>query len=75
MNKEQFSGQWNTVIGKVKEKWGKLTDDDITEIDGKREQLLGYLQKRYGYNEERAEQELENWEKEIEAEHLVKPRR
>lgn len=75
MNKEQFSGQWKTVKGKVKEKWGKLTDDDIAQIDGKRDQLLGSLQKRYGYEKERAEQELKNWEKEIEAEHTARPRR
>jgi uncharacterized protein YjbJ (UPF0337 family) len=75
MNSEQFSGQWKIVKGKVKEKWGKLTDDDINQIDGKREQLLGFLQKRYGYEKERATQELENWEKEIETEHVAKPKR
>lgn len=75
MNKEQFSGTWKTMKGKVKEKWGELTDDDITQIDGKRDQLLGILQKRYGYEKERAEKELENLEKDIESEHTVNPRR
>lgn len=64
MNKEQFSGQWNTIKGKVKEKWGKLTDDDLSRIEGKRDQLLGFIQKRYGYEKERAQEELERWEKE-----------
>ncbi len=72
MNKEQFSGQWNSMKGKVKEKWGKLTDDDITQVEGKRDQLVGFIQKRYGYEKERAETELENWEKEIHVEYTAK---
>lgn len=64
MNKDQFSGQWNVIKGKVKEKWGKLTDDDISKIEGKRDQLLGYIQKRYGYEKERAEEEISKWENE-----------
>lgn len=75
MNKEQFSGQWKTIKGQVKEKWGKLTDDDITQIEGKREQLLGFLQKRYGYEKERAEEELEKWENEIDTARYAKPRK
>lgn len=67
MKKEQFEGQWKSIKGKIKEKWGKLTDDDITQIQGKREHLVGFLQKRYGYSPERAEEELANWEKELEA--------
>lgn len=62
MNKDEFSGQWKTIKGKVKEQWGKLTDDDITKIEGKRDQLLGVIQKRYGYDKERAEQEVSTWE-------------
>lgn len=63
MNKDQFSGQWKTIKGKAKEQWGKLTDDDIAKVEGKREQLLGLIQKKYGYAKERAEEELSNWEK------------
>lgn len=48
MNKEQFEGIWNQMKGKVKEKWGKLTDDDLTQINGRRDQLLGKLEQRYG---------------------------
>ncbi|MBA3602941.1 MAG: CsbD family protein [Parachlamydiaceae bacterium] len=62
MNKEIFDGKWHEVKGKIKEKWGKLTDDDLTEIDGKKEALLGKLQSRYGYAKERAEKELEEYE-------------
>ncbi len=63
MNKDTLHGDWNVVKGKIKEKWGKLTDDDLTEIKGKRDQLLGKLQKKYGFAKERAEQELSEWEK------------
>ena len=63
MNKDTLQGDWNMVKGKIKEKWGKLTDDDITEIKGKRDQLLGTIQKKYGLAKEKAEEELSAWEK------------
>lgn len=47
--------------GKVKEKWGKLNDDDLNVINGKRDQLIGKLQERYGIAKEEAEKELKNW--------------
>jgi len=62
MNKDQFQGQWNEIRGKIKEKFGKLTDDDLTMISGKREQLLGALQKRYGIAKEKAEEVLRDFE-------------
>jgi uncharacterized protein YjbJ (UPF0337 family) len=55
MNKEQFQGQWNQLKGKIKEKWGKLTDDDITAINGKYDQFIGKLQQRYGLAKDKAE--------------------
>lgn len=63
MNKDQIKGNWHEVKGKIKEQWGKLTDDDITQINGRREQLLGFIQKKYGYAKERAEEELNRFEK------------
>lgn len=63
MNKDIMEGKWNEVKGKVKEKWGKLTDNDITQINGKKEALLGKLQSIYGYDKERATQEISNFEK------------
>lgn len=63
MNKDIFEGKWTEYKGKIKEKWGKLTDNDITEINGKREALLGKIQTRYGYAKERAEKELNEFEK------------
>jgi uncharacterized protein YjbJ (UPF0337 family) len=58
MNWDQITGDWKQFKGKVKEKWGKLTDDDLTTIAGKRDQLAGLLQERYGYAKEQAEKEL-----------------
>jgi uncharacterized protein YjbJ (UPF0337 family) len=58
MNWDQIKGEWKQFRGKVKEKWGKLTDDDLQVIGGKKDQLLGKLQKEYGYTKEQAEKEL-----------------
>jgi len=54
-------GKWEQVKGKVKEKWGKLTDDDLMRIKGKRDQLSGKLQERYGYVKDQAEREIDEW--------------
>jgi len=58
VNWDQITGDWNQLKGKVKEKWGKLTDDDLTIIAGKRDQLAGLLQQKYGYAKDQAEKEL-----------------
>lgn len=49
MNKDEIGGNWKQFKGKAKEKWGKLTDDDMTVIEGKRDQLVGKIRERYGY--------------------------
>lgn len=64
MNKEQFEGQWKQLKGNIKEKWGKLTDDEVTQINGKYDQLIGKLQQKYGYTKEQAETEMRNWKQE-----------
>jgi uncharacterized protein YjbJ (UPF0337 family) len=61
MNWDQIAGNWKQFQGKVKEKWGDLTDDDLTMIAGKRDQLAGKLQERYGYEKGRAEKELDDF--------------
>ncbi len=61
MNADILKGKWKEIKGEVKQKWGKLTDDDLTQIDGKEEQLLGLLQKRYGYAKEKAEEEYKRF--------------
>lgn len=63
MNKDEIGGNWKQFKGTVKEKWGKLTDDDMTVIEGKREQLVGKIQERYGYAKDQAEKEVVDWEK------------
>lgn len=63
MNKDEVGGNWKQVKGKVKEQWGKLTDDDVTVIEGKRDQLVGKIQERYGYAKDQAEKEVDSWEK------------
>lgn len=59
MNWDQVKGNWKNLKGQVKQKWGKLTDDDLTVIEGKRDELSGKLQERYGYAKEQAEKELD----------------
>ncbi len=61
MNWDQLAGNWKQLTGSMKEKWGKLTDDDLTAIAGKRDQMAGLLQERYGYAKEEAEQEIDNF--------------
>ena len=63
MNKDIFQGDWNVLKGKIKEKWGKLTDDDLTAVKGKKIQLLGVIQKKYGLAKDKAEEEFNAWEK------------
>ena len=63
MNKDEIGGNWKQVKGKVKEQWGKLTDDDMTVIEGKRDQLVGKIQERYGYAKDQAEKEVDSWDK------------
>ena len=60
MNQDRFEGNWKQLKGKVKEKWGKLTDQDLTTIEGKRDQLIGKIQERYGIAKEEAERELDS---------------
>jgi uncharacterized protein YjbJ (UPF0337 family) len=58
MNEDILQGNWKQMRGQVKEWWGNLTDDDLTKIDGKRDKLVGVLQERYGYAQDRAEKEV-----------------
>ena len=61
MNRDEFQGKWKEFKGKVREKWGKLTNDDLEVINGRYDQFIGLLQQRYGYSKEKAEQELHGW--------------
>jgi uncharacterized protein YjbJ (UPF0337 family) len=61
MNWDRIEGKWKQAMGKVKEKWGKLTDDDIQMINGKRDQLVGRIQERYGIAKDVAERQVEEF--------------
>mgnify|MGYP002738924223 CR=1 FL=1 len=58
MNEDTIKGNWKQFKGKVKEQWGKLTDDDIDVIAGKRDQLLGKIQERYGIARDEAKKQV-----------------
>lgn len=61
MNWDQIQGEWKQFTGKVKEKWGELTDDEVDQIGGDREQLEGKIQQKYGKTKEEARQEVNKW--------------
>jgi uncharacterized protein YjbJ (UPF0337 family) len=63
MNWDRVEGKWKQASGKVKEKWGKLTDDDLQTIAGKRDQLVGRIQERYGIARDVAEKQVEEFSK------------
>jgi uncharacterized protein YjbJ (UPF0337 family) len=63
MNWEQIEGNWKQITGKAKEQWGKLTDDDFDIIAGRRDQLSGKIQERYGVAKEEAEKQVASWER------------
>ena len=62
MNSDRIEGNWKQFKGKVKAQWGKLTDDDLDVIAGKRDQLLGRIQERHGVAKDEAETQIKNWE-------------
>ncbi len=61
MNSDQFEGKWKQLKGSVKQRWGRLTDDDITALSGKKDELIGKIQERYGISREQAEREADEW--------------
>jgi uncharacterized protein YjbJ (UPF0337 family) len=62
VNKDTFEGNWKILKGKVKTKWGKLTDDDTDVIKGRYDELVGRIQKRYGIAKEEASKMVDDWE-------------
>ena len=61
MNWDRIEGNWKQFKGRVKEQWGKLTDDDIDVIGGKRDQLVGKIQESYGIGKDEAERHVDTW--------------
>lgn len=65
MDWNQVEGNWRQLKGSAKAQWGKLTDADLMQIEGRREQLEGKIQERYGYTKERVRKELDDWYRSI----------
>jgi len=65
MNQDRIAGQWKQLKGKIKEKWGKLTDDDLTRANGDVEYLAGKVQERYGIARDEAEKQVKEFEKSV----------
>jgi uncharacterized protein YjbJ (UPF0337 family) len=61
MDWNRVEGNWKQFAGKVKEQWGQLTDDDLKVINGRRDQLEGKLQERYGYNKDQIRKHVDDW--------------
>jgi uncharacterized protein YjbJ (UPF0337 family) len=74
MNWDQLEGKWKQYSGKVKEKWGRLTDDDLTVINGRRDQLIGKIQERYGIVKQDAEQQVDEFARSFRTEDPTKER-
>jgi len=65
MNWDRIEGNWKQVVGKAKEQWGKLTDDDLEVVAGRRDQLAGKIQVRYGVAKDEAEKQIAAWERTV----------
>jgi uncharacterized protein YjbJ (UPF0337 family) len=63
MNWDRVEGNWKTFKGQVKQQWGKLTDDDLDIISGKRDELIGRIQNAYGLGRDEADRQVAEWEK------------
>ena len=63
MNWDRVEGSWKQVAGKVKQQWAKLTDDEITLVDGRRDELVGKIQECYGISRDEADRQVKEWEK------------
>ena len=61
MNEDILKGKWHEIKGGVKAKWGEITDDELTTVDGKSEKLMGLLQTKYGYTKEKAQEEYKSF--------------
>lgn len=61
MNSDTLKGNWKQLKGAAKERWGKLTDDELMQAEGNYDKLVGKIQERYGYERSKAEQEVDTW--------------
>jgi uncharacterized protein YjbJ (UPF0337 family) len=75
MNWDQVAGKWKQYKGQAKEKWGKMTDDDLDVIDGRRQQLVGKIQERYGLARDAAESQADEFVRSLKEEDAAQERR
>jgi uncharacterized protein YjbJ (UPF0337 family) len=61
MDSNRIEGSWAELKGKAKQQWGNLTDNELTQIGGKKDELIGRIQARYGYSKDKSQQEVETW--------------
>ena len=61
MNSDQLKGNWKQLMGDAKKQWGKLTDDDLQQVEGRKDKLVGKIQERYGSSREEAEKQADDW--------------
>lgn len=73
MNWERISANWAHWKGRVRERWGRLSDDELANVAGRREQLAGRIEKAYGLTREEAERQIRNWERNLSVEEFVDP--
>ncbi len=61
MNSDIIKGEWTKLKGSVREKWGELTNDEVDQVNGEAERLIGTLQAKYGYARDKAEKQVDDW--------------
>jgi uncharacterized protein YjbJ (UPF0337 family) len=61
MNKDTIQGNWKQLVGKARQKWGDLTDDELQRTKGNREEMVGLIQEKYGRSKDEAEREVDAW--------------
>jgi uncharacterized protein YjbJ (UPF0337 family) len=65
MNWDVIQGKWKQLKGNVKQRWGKITDDEFDQLGGHRDKLVGKIQERYGINKDEAEKQVNDWERKM----------
>ena len=65
MNWDKIKGNWKQVKGSVKSKWGELTDDELTQVNGERDKIIGKIQEKYGISRDEAEKQVDDWAKDF----------
>lgn len=65
MNWDIVKGKWNQAMGSAKSQWGELTDDDLQQVEGERDKLVGKVQEKYGIGKDEAEKQVDSWAEKV----------